>query len=126
MRRPAVSSHSSFFRSIAVVVILSVVGFAAASLVTLHCHILGDGYIIVHSHPLRGDSHRNTHSHSDQQYLELNAASQILETIIIPPALDGILALPFFCNAVFDSASTPASATASYHPQRAPPCVLFS
>ena len=120
------SRNSCFHKSIAVLVILAVLGFGAASLVTLHYHILINGLVVVHSHPLRGDSPRKNHDHSKQQYAELNATTHLLETIVLPPDLDGFIDFPFVSQAFLESNPILVSVTAWHPSPRAPPFVVVS
>jgi hypothetical protein len=80
--------YSRLIRSTAIFVILSLSGFIAGSLVTLHYHILASGLMVAHSHPLPDDSRRNTHKHSDHEYAVLSAESLTLEHITLGPVTD--------------------------------------
>ena len=113
-------------RLTALLVILSIAGFSAASLVTLHYHVLANGLVVVHSHPLPDNNHRNTHKHSRQQYAELNAASQVLQTMVLVPVLDLAVA-EYSCGKVsLDPVSIPVFEATWYISKRGPPSISFS
>ena len=121
------SPKSCFIKSIAVLVVVSVAGFGAASLVTLHYHILHNGLVVAHSHPLRSNHQRNTHNHSEQEYAELDAISQLLETVVLPSVLHAFLDLDCLSGFLIDPSFVPTSVTAWYILQRGPPFVsVFS
>ena len=120
------SRHSVISRLIAVLVILSIAAFSAASLVTLHYHILPGGFVIAHSHPLPDDNHRNNHEHSRQQYAVLDAASQILDTVVLVPVPE-LPAERLYCGRVeVDPVSISYAAPAWHVFRRGPPSVTFS
>ena len=65
------------------VLILSIAGFSAASLVSLHIHVLPDGRVVSHSH-----SHSDTddrtgrdHGHNQREYTVLSAVTHFLSKI---------------------------------------------
>ena len=62
------------------VLILSIAGFSAASLVSLHLHILPDGRVVVHSHS-HSDTGNKTgrhHNHTQREYTVLSAVNHAL------------------------------------------------
>ena len=76
-----------FIRLTAVILTLSLGGFSAVSLVTLHYHVLANGQVVAHSHPLPDSNQGSSHKHTRQQYAELDAAGQMLDTIVPEPVL---------------------------------------
>ena len=82
-------------RIVAVILTLSLVGYSSAWYTTVHYHILADGRVIVHSHPLSKGRTPENHEHSRRQYAELDAAAQILDTIVIgSPEIPAMLTCP--------------------------------
>jgi len=121
-----VSLTRRFTRLTAILVMLSVGGFSAASLVTLHYHVLADGFVTVHSHPLPDDNQRNTHKHSEQQYAELDAVNRMLETMVFGPVLDSSVAEYSSDKISLEPVSRPVSMPAWHVPKRGPPSIFFS
>jgi len=113
-------------RFTAIVVMLSIAGFSAASLVTLHYHILDIGLIVVHSHPLPEGNHNNSHRHSEREYAVLDAASQTLEKIVLEPVLDTPIAECSCGRITFDPVSISISTTTLDVSKRGPPSLFFS
>ncbi len=72
-------------RLIAALLLLSLTGFSAASLFSLHLHVLPSGRVVVHSHPLPDDNDERSHNHSQQEYVALEAATRILEAGAFTP-----------------------------------------
>jgi hypothetical protein len=65
---------------ICLTLMVTLVGYGAASLSTLHIHVLPDGRLVVHSHPLPDDEGRHEHGHTQQEYVAIQAATRALET----------------------------------------------
>lgn len=72
-------------RLIAIFLLLSLTGFSAASLFSLHLHVLPGGRVVIHSHPLPDDNDEHSHNHSQQEYVALEAATRILEAGALIP-----------------------------------------
>ncbi len=68
------------FRAAAIIVVLSIVGFIAVSVVCLHLHVLPDGRVVVHSHPVhKDDENGSKHQHTAHQYAILTALGNLLQ-----------------------------------------------
>jgi len=71
---------SLLFRAAAIIVVLSIGGFIAASVICLHLHVLPDGRVVVHSHPLHKDEDNGSkHQHTAHQYAILTALGNLLQ-----------------------------------------------
>ncbi|MBD3401752.1 hypothetical protein GF420_02565 [candidate division GN15 bacterium] len=67
--------------SLAVLVVLALSAFQAASVLGLHVHVLPNGRVVVHSHPMDRDaSGRSTHQHTEHDFAVLNAVGKVLQT----------------------------------------------
>jgi len=123
---PAVTSNRLFTKLATVILTLSLAGLCSASHITLHYHILADGRVVVHSHPLSNGSSRQNHEHSRQQYTQLDAAAQILDTIILG-SFDNLTIISCPCGiAHIEIGSLPLSIPVFPFAQRAPPSVPHS
>ena len=120
------SRHSFFFRSVAILVLLAVTGFGAALLATLHYHVLADGLVVAHSHPLPDDNHRKTHKHTRQEYVELDAAAQILDTLVLGLVQAEPLLPDLRDDVVSEDVSIPISVSAWHFFRRGPPFMSYS
>ena len=81
MKSQSVSAVSSLiFRALAIIVVLSTVGFIAASVICLHLHVLPDGRVVVHNHPVHKDEENGSkHQHTADQYAILTALGNLLQ-----------------------------------------------
>ena len=65
---------------LALLVLISLVGYMAAAITSLHLHVLPDGRIFVHSHATENTSDSNRgHSHSDKDYQFINHYSSLFK-----------------------------------------------
>ena len=72
-------SQSKLARAITVAVVLAIASFSAASVLSLHLHILPDGRAVVHSHPIKKDrSEGARHHHSDHDYAIISVLAKVL------------------------------------------------
>ena len=114
------------FRLTAIIALLSMGGFNAATLATLHYHFLADGYVVAHSHPLPDGDKRNSHTHSKQEYAELDAACLLLDTMVVGATFD-LPAILLSCDKVtLQSVSIPMSTAPRQDSARGPPSLSFS
>ena len=67
-------------RLICLILVATLIGFGGASLSTLHVHVLPDGRLVAHSHPLPDDEGGHEHGHTQQEYVAIQAAARALET----------------------------------------------
>jgi len=78
--------HSSLtsllaFRAATLVVTLSIASFNIACAIGLHLHMLPNGRVVVHSHPVQKDKDGATgHQHSSDESAVLNACSKLLQS----------------------------------------------
>ena len=81
------NSHENLLRLLSVIILLSLIGFIIATLISLHIHILPDGRAIVHSHPSGNEHSENSqnkqHSHTNSDYLFINHYTSLLNNAII-------------------------------------------
>ena len=71
---------SVLFRAAAILVVLTIVSFNAASVIDLHLHTLGDGRVVVHSHPVdKDDEGGSQHQHTANEYAVLNTLGKLLQ-----------------------------------------------
>lgn len=67
-------------RAMAVLVILSVAIFDTAYVLGLHLHVLPDGRVVAHSHPVdRSEESGSQHQHTKQDYAVLSVFGRLLE-----------------------------------------------
>lgn len=67
-------------RAIAVFVVLAIVIFITANVLGLHLHVLPDGRVVVHSHPVDGgDEGKSRHQHTEHEYAVLSALRRPLQ-----------------------------------------------
>jgi hypothetical protein len=67
-------------RLTAIILMLSLMGFSAASLLSLHIHVLPNGRVVAHSHPHSDDDSEHQHHHTAQEFVVLQVAGRTLET----------------------------------------------
>jgi len=112
---------------IAVFVALAIIGFKATSLITLHIHILPDGRVVAHSHPLPGNQDDDSkHKHTPHEYVILNAVVHSYQADDLSSF--GIqVAIKRLCTQVEDGQINPIVCLFfSSHTKRAPPLFSFS
>ena len=79
------AASSLLFRTAVIIVVLSITGFIAASVICLHLHILPDGRVVVHSHPVHKDEENGSrHQHTADQYAILTALGNLLQGYDFP------------------------------------------
>lgn len=66
-------------RLICLTLVASLVGFGGATLSTLHVHIMPDGRIVAHSHPLPDGDGKHEHRHSQQECETIQCSLRALE-----------------------------------------------
>ena len=110
----------------AILAILSLGGFNAATLITLHCHFLADGHAIVHSHSLPDNNRRTPHNHTQREYAELDAACLLLDTMVVEAVLDSEVAFCSCGKITPDSVFLPPSDLVRQTSARSPPSLYFS
>ena len=65
-------------RLVAVLVIISLATFRTAIFLTLHVHVLPDGRVVVHSHPVdKEEEQKSHHEHTDSEYALLTALGHL-------------------------------------------------
>lgn len=116
------TKHALPARLLATFVVAAIVIALAASVVGLHAHVLPDGRIVVHWHPVdkaeRGKTH---HQHSGHDYTVLANLGHL--STAHPPGTAGSPIHAVACVHRIDIVDdTPGSQTASYSPnKRSPP-----
>ena len=100
---------------------LSLTGFSAASLLSLHLHVLPSGRVVAHSHPLPGKDSERSHDHSQQEYMALDAAARIFNSGDVFSA-DGLIFVAD-CHVLTQTndQSSPSFTLLLYETGRAPP-----
>ena len=74
-------TQSNFARLPAMLVVLAVAALSFTYHINLHLHILPDGRVVAHSHPLTPDDRgRAKHQHLGNEYAVLNALAKLLLT----------------------------------------------
>ena len=67
-------------RAIAVLVVFAVALFVTANVTGLHLHVLPDGRVVVHSHPVDRDGEGGSrHRHTEHEYAVLSALGKPLQ-----------------------------------------------
>ncbi len=65
----------------ALLLVFAIVSFNVGQMHGLHLHVLENGRVIVHSHPVNdGDRHGDRHAHSTHSYTVIGAVGKILLT----------------------------------------------
>lgn len=122
------SLYKNLLRLLSIFILLSLVGYSAAALTSLHVHILPDGRAVFHSHPSGNEHSENPenkqHSHTNSEYLFINHYTSLLNNAII------IIVIFCFFYAVFITFSAERklsliSNTYNLHLLRAPPNYLI-
>ena len=71
---------SVLIRAMAILVILAVAIFDTAYVLGLHIHVLPDGRVVTHSHPIdRSEESGSQHQHSDYEYAVLTASGRVIQ-----------------------------------------------
>ena len=86
MKSQSVSTILSLlFRSMAIILILSIAGFVTVSVISLHLHVLSDGRVVAHSHQTDHDEENNSkHQHTSDQHVILTALGNLLQGYDFP------------------------------------------
>lgn len=115
------------YRLIAAFVALVIISFKATSLITLHSHVLPDGRIIAHSHPLPGSSdHEERHKHTSWEYIIFDAVGHLYQADNLTVVDIRIDAKQLFAR-IDDGQTNPTSYIFFYsQTKRAPPFLSFS
>ncbi len=64
--------------ALAFMLIAAIISFEAAYFSGLHLHILADGRVVVHSHPIDA-SHKGTHHHTKREFTFLSALGNLIK-----------------------------------------------
>lgn len=81
--RDAGSAGVIMIRMTAVAVVVTLALFQTAYISNLHVHVLPDGRIVAHSHPVERDSKSGSgHQHLQYEYSYLNALGKLLQADI--------------------------------------------
>ncbi len=81
--RDAAFAGITMMRLTAVAVSITLALFQLAYVSNLHVHVLPDGRVVVHSHPVERDSNSGSgHKHSQNEHAFLNALGKLLQADI--------------------------------------------
>ncbi len=100
MKSPASSTDSLAARLARAALLLALVTVNWGYFSGLHLHVLPDGRIIAHSHPVEGRSPAGEHEHSNRDYVVHGEQGKLLQTVLsnlaasthnLPSAVIGLL-----------------------------------
>lgn len=78
--RPPSPVASLLVRAVAVLAIFAVATFNTAYVSSFHLHVLPNGRVVVHSHPVDGDEENGSrHQHTGHEYVILSALGSLLQ-----------------------------------------------
>lgn len=115
------------YRLIAALVALAIISFKATSLLTFHIHVLPDGRVIAHSHPLPGSNdHEERHKHTSWEYIFLDAVGHSYQADDLA-VVNNHITIKQVCTRFEDGQINPVTCIFFYSQiKRAPPFVSFS
>lgn len=71
---------STMKQLVSLLLVVSLVGYGVSSLLNLHIHVLPDGTIVAHSHPIPDEEGGHKHKHSHKEFEAIKAAVNALTT----------------------------------------------
>jgi len=114
-------------RAIAVFIVLAIVIFITASVLGLHLHVLPDGRVVVHSHPVDGgDEGRSRHQHTEHEYAVLSALGRPLQVHSLETGWSIVSIDPVSSLIEFSGESVTFPVVARSDSNRSPPVVIFN
>jgi hypothetical protein len=80
--------NNRLLRLLSLLVFLSLIAFMASNIYSIHTHVLPDGRVIVHSHPVGHDDGEESqdhhhHSHTEKEYIIYGIYSHALDKAIL-------------------------------------------
>ena len=112
-------------RAIAVFVVLAIVIFITANVLGLHLHVLPDGRVVVHSHPVDGgDEGKSQHQHTEHEYAVLSALGGPLQVHSLEAGWSMVCIEPVSPLIEFSGESVISPVVARSDSNRSPPIVI--